>query len=134
MSCYICSKNTIMVVAQGLIDYGIDKDYRLVNYSAMASVLVNERYQELAQVLLEQNYASVNSRYNENTKAPKEKFERIDYNCGTLLGCIQNYNYQSCNTEDYNNSLICRALKALKNKMLERLIKYLGQEIPFGLD
>lgn len=131
MSAYVVNNETISVIAKGLVDYGVET--REVKFDAMQMMLVNMRYEPVGQWLLDQNYKSVNYRYNDDEQTPKFNYEEIEANEGTLLGCINCYIYQACETPDFEHSEIYKALQTLKNKMLERMIKAKGYEIPWGI-
>ena len=117
MSCYIVSDETISVIAKALVEL----------------VFTNLRCQPIGEWLLEQNVKSFCYRYDEKMPMPKFKYQDIEADEGTLLGCIECYEYQSCNTEDYETSEIHRWLTRLKDKMLKRLIEQKGQEIRWGI-
>ena len=130
MSAYIVSDKTISVIAKGLVDYGVETEG--VKFDTMQMMLINLRYEPIGQWLLEQNYKSANYRYDDDLQTPKFNYEEVEADEGTLLGCIDCYMYQSCETPDFEDTGIYRALQELKRKMLERLIKAKGYEIPWG--
>lgn len=135
MSCYIVNKKTIDVIVKGIEDYGID--YRAKNYktdNCRLIVLRGSQNDAIGQSLLNQNYASVDYRYRENNKVPEYHFSDVEYNEGMLLGCINCYLYQACETEDFFESELYRSLRRLKEAMLEQLIEDKGQDIPWGVD
>lgn len=131
MSAYIVSDKTISVIAKGLVDYGVETEG--VKFDTMQMMLINLRYEPIGQWLLEQNYKSANYRYDDDLQTPKFNYEEVEADEGTLLGCIDCYMYQSCETPDFEDTGIYRALQELKRKMLERLIKAKGYEIPWGI-
>lgn len=131
MSCYVVSNKTISVIAKGIVDYGLTIDG--VELDTMQTIFVNGRYQPYGQALLNQNYKSVNARYDEDSEAPRFYYEDVEFDEGTLLGCINCYNYQSCETNDYEDGSIARVLTKLKDEMLHRMISQKGQEIPWGI-
>lgn len=135
MSCYIVSKKTIDVIVKGFEDYGVD--YRAKNYktdNCQLIVLRGRRNDAIGQSLLNQNYASVNYCYHEDNKIPEYHFSDVEYNEGMLLGCINCYLYQACETEDFFETELYRSLRRLKEAMLEQLIEEKGQDIPWGVD
>ena len=135
MSCYVVKKITIDVIVKGFEDYGVE--YRAKNYKTDSYQLIvfrGSHNDAIGQSLLNQNYASVDCRYRENNKVPEYHFSDVKYNEGVLLGCINCYIYQACETEDFFESELYRSLRRLKEAMLERLIEEKGQDIPWGVD
>ena len=135
MSCYVVNKKTIDVIVKGFEDYGVD--YKAKNYKTDRWQLIVFRdghNDAIGQSLLNQNYASVDHRYREDNKVSEYHFSDVEYNEGMLLGCINCYIYQACETEDFFESELYRSLRRLKEAMLERLIKEKGQDIPWGVD
>ena len=64
----------------------------------------------------------------------KFEYKNIEVNQGMILGCIECYEYQACETDGYFNSAIHWSLVNLKEAMLKRYIKNDGYEIPYGYD
>jgi len=88
VSAYIVNDETISVIVKGFVEYDVDytaDDYRPDRCS-------------IGQSLLNQNYKSVNYRYNESTKPHSFQYTNININEGMLLGCIDCYEYQACET------------------------------------
>lgn len=82
--------------------------------------------QIVGQILLDENYRSVNSRYNENDAAPNyrhKKYQRplkpvhILKLCGYLT-------YQSCETDDWQDSNAYRLIQWIKNEAISQLSGY----------
>lgn len=122
MSAYIVNDETISVITKGFVEYDVDytaEDYRPDRCS-------------IGQSLLNQNYKSVNYRYRESEYPHDFHYTDLDINEGMLLGCIDCYEYQACETPDFFNSPIHTCLLRLKQAILEKLIKEKGQEIPWG--
>lgn len=134
MSAYIVNNETIHAIVKGFRIYGVE--YKAEGYERPIQVIIESQKLNdgIGQSLMEQNYKSVNYRYNKNTKAPKYHFEDVEVNEGILLGCINCYNYQACETNDYFESDLYYSLNRLKNAMLKRLISEKGQEIPWGYE
>lgn len=134
MSAYIVNNETISVIANGFVDYGVE--FVASDYSPEVQVIVDlkKMYNEIGQSLLNENYRSVNHRYGEDTKPPKFEYINVDGDEGILLGCIKCYIYQACETSDFFESDIYNSLLRLKEAMLERFIKRSGQEIPWGYE
>lgn len=134
MSAYIVNDKTIHAIAKGFESYGVD--YQAEGYERPIQIIIDlqELRNGIGQSLLEQNYKSVNYRYSEETKIPKYKYENVEINEGILLGCINCYVYQACETEDFFESDLYKSLLRLKEKMLERMIEQKGQEVPWGYE
>ena len=132
MSAFIVNNETISVLVEGFIQYGID--YHANNYKAPKGWIIDlaEVRNAIGQSLLDQNYKSVNYRYNEDVKTPKFEYVPVNIDEGTIYGCIKCYEYQACETNDYFESDIHESFKRLQNEMLERFIKNAGQKMPYG--
>lgn len=133
MSAYIVNNETISVIAKGFVDYGVR--FRASDYSPEVQVIIDNKklYNDIGQSLLNENYRSVNFRYVADTKPEKFEYVAVDSDEGMLLGCIQCYIYQSCETDDFFDSDIYDSLNRLMTAMLERFIKRAGQKIPWGI-
>lgn len=136
MSCYVCSNETISVIANAFAKYEVTYYEDFMNKPAIYTLYPNSiEVIKIGQSLLDQNYRSVNERYDEDTPAPAFKLKKIEnVNEGMIVGCINNYMYQSCETEDWMGSAIYISLNKLKNAILEQLIRNKGQEIVWGID
>lgn len=134
MSAYIVSDKTIHAIVKGFEIYGVE--YAAENYEKPIQVIINmnEVRNGIGQSLLDQNYKSVNHRYRENTETPEYRFEDVEINAGVLLGCIECYNYQACETPDYFQSDLFYSLERLKKAMLKRFIHEKGYDIPWGYE
>lgn len=127
MSCYICDNETISVIARAFVDY----EEVFVNNNGF--LLTTSK--EIGQALLNQNYASVNFRYDEDEKAPEFNPNfKIEYNEGDVIGCIRCYSYQACETNDWDDSNILRSLNRLMLNISARLVKRCGMKIPWGYE
>lgn len=134
MSVYIVDNKTIHAIVKGFRVYVAAFDTE--DYNNAVSDITSDKAMSnvIGQSLLNQNYKSVNCRYRENTETPKYNYEDVKINEGILIGCIDCYEYQACETDDYFNSDIHYSLLRLKNKIIERMIKEKGQEIPWGYE
>ena len=135
MSCYVCSDETISVIANAFAKYKVTYCEDFLNKPSIYTQCPNSiEVAKIGQSLLEQNYSSVNERYNENTPTPAFKLKKIkNVNEGMIIGCISNYMCQSCLTKDWMGSDIYMSLNNLKSAILERMIKDKGQEIVWGI-
>lgn len=134
MSAYVVNYETISVIVKGFVMYGVD--YEVENYTKPIQIVIdlNELRNTIGQSLLDQNYKSVNYRYHEDDPTPKFEYKDLNVNPGMIYGCIECYEYQACETEDYFNSAIHWSLVELKEAMLKHYIKNDGCEIPWGYD
>lgn len=132
MSAYIVDNKTIHAIVKGFRVYGVDFNDEDYNNAVSIITGVKAMSNAIGQSLLNQNYKSVNCRYRENTEAPKYNYEDVKINEGILMDCIDCYEYQACETDDYFNSGIHFSLLRLKNEIIKRMIKEKGQEIPWG--
>lgn len=128
MSAYIVNDETISVIVKGFVEYGVD--YTANDYHSDRK----GKFHNIGQSLLNQNYKSVNYRYRESTNPHSFQYTNIDINEGMLIGCIDCYEYQACETPDFFNSTIHTCLLSLKQAIIEKLIKEKGQEIPWGYE
>lgn len=128
MSAYVVDNKTISAIAKAFDVY--EADYRAENYintnKSIVFIDVGALRHDIGQSLLDQNYKSVNYRYNEEEPTPYFEFEDVDIDEGIVYGCIRCYNYQACETDDYFESEIYKSLERLKTKMLERLMHKCG--------
>lgn len=132
MSAYIVNNETISVIAKAFMEYGVD--YRADNYNPTPHqlILVNETVKAIAQSLLDANYKSVNARYREEEKTPTAEYTDIEINEGLVFGCLRCFNYQACEIEDYENSLLFYSLQDLEYEITRRLITKAGMVAPWG--
>lgn len=79
----------------------------LVTLAAQAELLGDNTETQLGQILWDENYRSVNCRYDENTPTPRYEF--TPFNLSSLsttaqIKQIKCYQYQTCETEDYDTT------------------------------
>lgn len=139
MSAYIVSDKTITAIVEGFkyMDFqvGLTNPIKQETYYARTNPL------EIGQILLNQNYKSVNYRYNESTEPHEfvmtyktdEYGYREDYTLGEIYGCINCYMYQSCENPEWEDTEVYHALHALKDDIAEKLIRKLGDKMPWGI-
>ena len=134
MSAYIVNNETISVIAKGFVDYNLE--FEALNYRPNVQVIFDfkGKCEDIGQVLLNQNYKSVNYRYREQNEPPKFEYKDIKSDEGTLFGCIECYIYQACETDYFFESELYKSLLKLKLKMLEKMIQEKGQKIPWGYE
>ena len=138
MSAYVVDNKTISAIAKAFETYGVEykaENLKNTNPFGCAWIIdVESLRHDIGQSLLDQNYASVNYRYSEETETPDFKYEDVEINEGIIKGCIDCYDYQACETDDYFKSDIYKSLQKLKEKLLERLISRQGYEVPWGYE
>lgn len=137
MSCYIVSDLTISAIVAAMADTGFEpaglKDEKSgVKYnSATCGEIVG-------QMLLDANYASANERYGEHTRAHEfkltQKQDGKPFTLGEKYGCIQCYEYQTCEQPGYDDSEIHGVLEYVKGDLAEKMLKKLGEKRVWGLD
>jgi hypothetical protein len=92
------------------------------------------RLSEIGQILLNENYRSVNSRYTGNDTAPAYKFKRLIHSNTPveILKACSCYDYQACETDDYNDTLAAHIIDAIRRAAINSLPGY--DAAPWGLD
>lgn len=132
MSAYIVDNKTISVLAIAFQKYGVK--FEAADYGDLKAFVMDlhEVRNSIGQALLNQNYASVNYRYDENDRPYKFKCEEVQIDEGIALGCLRNYEYQACETPDYHETRLHRSLMRLQDKLLDRLVERCGMVIPYG--
>ena len=137
MSCYIVSDLTISAIVAAMADTGFEpadlKDEKSgVKYNSATCGQI------VGQMLLDANYASVNERYGEHTHAHEfklaQKQDGKPFTLGEKYGCIQCYEYQTCEQPGYDNSEIHGVLEYVKDDLAEKMLKKLGEERVWGLE
>lgn len=138
MSAFIVNDETIHVIVKGFEKYEtLYFKFEAEGYKRPVQVIIDveEIRNGIGQALLEQNYKSVNYRYREETETPTYKYdssEKFNFNDGLLLGCIDCYIYQACETDDFFESKLYKSLLKLKDAMLRKMIEAKGEEITYG--
>ena len=134
MSAYIVGNKTISAIAKAFVAYQVDFVADDYNRPIQVIVNLNEIRQAIGQSLLNQNYASVNCRYNEDTEVPVFQYEDVEIDEGIVYGCIRCYNYQACETPNYYNSWVYHSLMELERKLLVRFLMKHKMSAPWGYD
>ena len=132
MSAYIVSNETISAIVKGFEIY--KTKYHGEGYKPQTGWLIelNKERQAIGQSLLNQNYRSVNYRYNEDTTPERFVFKDVYVTPSIIYGCIHNYEYQACETDDYFLSEVHKSLDELQHNMLERILKIQYGDYPWG--
>lgn len=113
-------------VENGLTDEGHWGRYRALNHQTADVV---------GQILLSENVRSVNYRYNEETVEELYTYQRprtTTWGPVEVIKAIHCLNYQSCETDDWEQSEAFTFLEALTSNLLHRLPGYDGA--PWGID
>lgn len=127
MSCYVVSDKTINAIV-----WAMRKTRYLATLKGFSAITDPDK---IGQILVNQNYKSVNSRYNEGETPHNFKYDYIDgLTLGDAYGCINCYMYQACETPDWVGSEIYFTLCNLKDKIAEAMAAELGQAMPWGLN
>ena len=87
----------------------------------------------LAQILVNENYRSVNSRYSESDKPHKFQPQNIrPYTPVEILSLLAGYEYQACETNDWKDSQASAIIEALRSNAIRRLPGY--ENAPWTVD
>ena len=156
MSAWIVSKAHIDFLVSAAKHFGI----RAINNNGEL-VCAEEDPDQIGQILWNENYRSVNFRYNENKSAPEYHYDtrcdRIkpgslaevnegapDFNgltgIGFLLKALGCYNYQSCETDDYEKTEAKAIVSTLYHCAADKLCELspvsraAHEAFPWGLD
>ena len=88
-------------------------------------------YKMIFNILLRENQNSLMARYNDKDYAERLSYNYVHSNCvnywddhkqlGYLVGIINNYDYQSCEHDNYKNSLGYAILQQIKDMLLDEL-------------
>jgi hypothetical protein len=79
----------------------------------------------IGQELVNQNYRSVNERYQENDAPPVYKFQMQYPLPGiAIVKACDCYDYQASETEDYKETLACRIIDAIRYAAIRRIPGY----------
>jgi hypothetical protein len=130
MSVFILSNKHINVLVSALLlkNRGIfniydskDEAYEFISY---------KDGDKIGQILLNENYRSINYRYNDTQKPPhkfKYQFQSevkyYDYLVQIFAAC-DCYDYQSCETDDYKQTLAYSIIDKIRKETIRRLRHY----------
>lgn len=124
MSAYIVDIEMIHVLIQSAQNFATVYDRFTLN-----GEWVDVRYHldEFGQMLVDANYASVNARYGEDTKAPTYHFKRPTYAYWppvAILKALDGYEYQACESADWDTSDARRCCDQLRRLVIHYLPGY----------
>lgn len=137
MSCYVVSDLTISAIVAAMADTGFEpaslKDEKSgIKYNPATCGQI------VGQMLLDANYASVNERYGGHAHAHEfkltQKADGKPFTLGEKYGCIECYEYQTCEKPGYDNSEIYSVLDYVKGDLACKMLKKLGEEFVWGLE
>lgn len=118
MSAYVVTDERIAAILQASSHHPGDSFYYYWN---------GERHytNNLGQILLNENYRSVNFRYSENDSPREFQPKTIrQYKPVEILSLIAGYEYQSCETDDWRETEAFAIVDALKHRAIRRLDGY----------
>jgi hypothetical protein len=80
---------------------------------------------DIGQILMNQNYRSVNHRYSETEPTPRfHNYAKKDYTPVEILKACDSYSYQSCETEDWDQTEAFAILQAIRSTAIGNLPGY----------
>lgn len=89
--------------------------------------------QRIGQILTDENYRSVNYRYDTETLAPIYLYHRTQaFAPVVILKLLACYDYQACETPDYERSIACKIANEIRKNAVTFLPGY--EDAPWGLD
>lgn len=120
MSAYIVSDATIDALVTFAIGGGV---YRVTS----------ENPQKVGQMLVNENYRSVNHRYREKELAHTYTFKPMTRHLSpvTILKLCDCYDYQACETEDYEATDAAKMIDGIRHRAIRTLSGY--DDAPWGL-
>lgn len=94
-----------------------------------------ERMSEIGQILLNENYRSVNYRYKEKEEVPKFQFKHIlsrTFSAAQILKACDCFDYQACETEDYRETLAAKIIDGVRALAIRNVPGY--EDAEWGMD
>lgn len=139
MSAFVVSDKTITAIVTAMQHKHFSTDLKDPKTGKVYNARTNP--QMYGQLLLNENYRSVNYRYEEKSEPrtfqmtynTREGGYRDEFTLGEMYGSIECYMYQTCETPDWVGSDIYFAMCSLKDDLAERMAEKLGMEIPWGI-
>lgn len=120
MSAFIVSKKHIDVLITSLKTaqnrFTIFHQQNAINFDTL---------DEIGQILVNQNYESVNFRYNENAVPYKYEHKAVSLpEIVQILKLCDCYDYESCETDDYEQTLACNIINTIRINLISKLPGY----------
>ena len=139
MSAYVVSDKTITAIVTAMQHKVFATDLKDPSNGNIYNARTNP--QMYGQMLLNENYRSVNYRYDEQeephmfkmTYKTTEKGYRDDFTLGEMYGSICSYMYQTCETPEWIGSDIYFAMCHLKDDLAERMLEKLDDEMTWDI-
>jgi hypothetical protein len=134
MSAYMVSENHI----HALVNYALREnlDYRAADRRVR---ITPESAEEIGQILSDENYRSVHHRYADRAAdyfgaPPTYKFRLVRNlpDAVTMLKLCDCYAYQACETDDWESSIACKLVAAIKDRAARKVPGY--DAAPWGID
>lgn len=125
MSAFVVSNNHINI----LINWAVSQTGFKVNvyYQEKTFTIGEDNAQQAGQILLDENYRSVNHRYDSFDKAERFKFVRKHFLNMSKVQIIKHcdcLNYQSCETDDWKDTFAFKIIKAIRERAIHSLPGY----------
>lgn len=129
MSAFVVSNYHIT----GLLSFARSLHYGINVYNNKQFVCTIDRktdineMSKIGQILLDQNYHSVNTRYKENDSAPAYRFKPIlsrQFKAVEILKACNCYDYQACEDDDYDKTNAHAIIDAIRHSAINRLPDY----------
>jgi hypothetical protein len=134
MSAYMVSENHL----HALVNYAVREhlDYRVAGRSVRVAP---ENAEEIGQILSDENYRSVHHRYHDRAAdyfgtPPTYKFRSVAKLPGAvaMLKLCDCYAYQACETDDWEDSVACKLVAAIRDHASRKVPGY--DAAPWGID
>lgn len=115
MSAYLVNEETIHRVLKAAFVFHINWPENIANATRTSS--------DFGQMLWNMNQEAVNYRYNENEKAPKYEYQRVEATNHQLYKSLQCFLYQ-CSEGDINQTQLYKHVEKIKDEVARQLIEY----------
>lgn len=81
---------------------------------------------QVGKILLKQNVCSVNYRYNEKEPVPPFRYDPFGppYSLVQILKALDCYDYQACETPDYQGTLAASIVNTIRSRIIKMLPGY----------
>lgn len=128
MSAFICSDTHILALVEAGRIYSYEHSPQSLDHSATS-------FQEIVDILLGENYRSVNYRYrNEMGERHKLTYKPIPMKWSPvdILKACDCFDYQACETEDYTSSRAAKIIDKIRHLAIKKLSGY--EKAPWGIE
>ena len=110
---------------------GKETPSRFLSYQPNPQTLILNTWQEVLDLLVAENYRSVNYRYDEKRKPRKRKFRDVPLPpIDEIVKLTHCYDYQSCENQDYYTTPAAKVMQEIRDHILHHLPGY--NEAPWG--